>query len=139
MRTVVAPALGGVLVGIGLLLALVAARRPVGVSGVLAGALSRNGATVSWRWWFLGGLLAGGAVLRFAWPAAVWYALPRSLPVCAAAGLLVGFGTRMGGGCTSGHGVCGVGRLAPRSLLATAVFVLLGMVTAAVVRAAGAS
>ena len=90
--------------------------------------------TRAWRLWFLLGLIGGGAVLGRVWPAAFQGQLARSGLWFAAAGLLVGFGTRLGNGCTSGHGVCGVGRLSPRSLLATAVFILTGAITVFVVR-----
>jgi uncharacterized protein len=117
---------GGVLVAVGLLLAAVAARRVVGVSGVVAGALRPQRGDLAWRLAFVTGLVGGGVLLSAIMPAALTFDVQRGLPTMALAGLLVGFGTRMSGGCTSGHGVCGIGRLSPRSMLATAVFVVTG-------------
>lgn len=117
---------GGSLVGGGLLLALAAAGRVVGVSGVLGGVLRPERGDRDWRLAFLAGLVGGGAILRALMPDALTFDVARSLPTLAVAGLLVGFGTRLGNGCTSGHGVCGLGRLAPRSLVATGLFVAMG-------------
>ena len=85
---------------------------------------------------FLGGLLAGGVLLQFLAPTRLEVP-PRSLAMLAVAGLLVGFGTRLAGGCTSGHGVCGLARLSRRSLVATLVFMVAAMVTVALLRLAG--
>lgn len=126
--------LGGALIGLGASLAWVGARRVAGVSG-LAGALFTDG----WRrnvfpLGFLGGLVLAGLLLR---PASTVELGSAPLPLLVLGGLLVGFGTQLGSGCTSGHGVCGVSRLAPRSLVATAVFVATGMVTATLLAHAG--
>jgi uncharacterized protein len=80
----------------------------------------------SWRILFLFGLLAGGALLAIVAPARLHFGLDRSPAVLIVAGVLVGFGTRLGDGCTSGHGVCGASRLSPRSLVATGLFMLTG-------------
>jgi uncharacterized membrane protein YedE/YeeE len=87
----------------------------------------------SWRLLFLFGLLAGGALLAVAWPARLHFGLDRSPAVLIVAGVLVGFGTRYGDGCTSGHGVCGVSRFSPRSTVATLVFMVTGAAGAFVV------
>ena len=79
-----------------------------------------------WRICFLAGLLAGGLLLRSLLPGAFDFGIIRPFSLLALAGLLVGFGTRLGSGCTSGHGVCGVSRLSPRSLVATATFIFTG-------------
>jgi uncharacterized protein len=121
--------LGGALVALGLLLALVAGRRVVGVSGVVGGIVLPSAGDTAWRVAFLIGLLVGGVLLAVVAPGTLTFTLDRSLPALAVSGLLVGFGTRLGNGCTSGHGVCGVARLSRRSLVATATFVAAGAAT----------
>ncbi len=124
---------GGVLVGFALLLTLVASGRPVGVSGILGGLLLGTPGDRGWRAAFLAGLFLGGVVLLAVSPHLLAFTLDRSLPAMAAAGFLVGFGTRLGNGCTSGHGVCGLGRFSPRSLVAATVFVGAGAAAVLVV------
>ncbi|MCR4347698.1 MAG: YeeE/YedE thiosulfate transporter family protein [Sulfuricaulis sp.] len=87
-----------------------------------------------WRVLFFFGLLTGGLVTLWWWPAALDIRIDVSTPAVILAGLLVGLGARIGSGCTSGHGVCGVGRLAPRSIVASAAFVSTAMLTVYVVR-----
>lgn len=125
---------GGLLIGLAVALLWVFNGRLAGISGILGDALTLQGRRSRWRWAFLAGLVAGGGLLRWAQPAAFPDGLATPLPVLAAAGLLVGLGTRIGAGCTSGHGVCGVGRLSPRSLVATATFILTGALTVYAVR-----
>jgi hypothetical protein len=123
--------LGGALIGLASVWLLAANGRIAGVSGILHGIFSPPGA--EWRAWFISGLLLAG----LAWQAAgapVPLRVGYPLGWVAAAGLLVGFGTRMGGGCTSGHGVCGLGRLSARSLVAVITFMAAGMVSVFVVR-----
>jgi uncharacterized membrane protein YedE/YeeE len=125
-------ALGGVMIG-GAAALLLFIGRIAGVSGVLGTALSterQEPGERGWRFSFLGGLLLTGALFAWLVPGALAPALPRSPLWIAASGLLVGFGTRLGNGCTSGHGVCGIGRFSPRSMVATATFILAGMVAA---------
>lgn len=126
-------ALGGILIGLAASLMLVAYGRIAGVSGMVAGLLPPQRGDWPFRVWFLGGLLLAGAVASVFAPQLV-AASPRPVAWLAAAGLLVGFGTRLGNGCTSGHGVCGVSRLAPRSIVATCVFVGFGMLTVTLLR-----
>jgi len=126
-------ALGGILIGLAASLMLVAYGRIAGVSGMVAGLLPPQRGDWAFRVWFLGGLLLAGAVASVFAPQLV-AASPRPVAWLAVAGLLVGFGTRLGNGCTSGHGVCGVSRLAPRSILATCVFVGFGMLTVTLLR-----
>jgi uncharacterized membrane protein YedE/YeeE len=126
-------ALGGVMIGGAAAMLLIFNGRIVGVSGVLGTALSterQERGERSWRFAFLGGLLLMGALFAWLVPGALAPALPRTPLFIAASGLLVGFGTRLGNGCTSGHGVCGIGRFSPRSMVATATFILAGMVAA---------
>jgi uncharacterized membrane protein YedE/YeeE len=135
--TPVSAAAGGVLIGIAAVWLLYANRRIAGVSGILHGLYGAISASPpgdrAWRAAFIAGLVAAG----FAWHAFAGAAPQRpefGLGWVAAAGFLVGFGTRMGGGCTSGHGVCGIGRLSLRSLVATVLFMAAGMVSVFVVR-----
>jgi uncharacterized membrane protein YedE/YeeE len=110
--------------------------RNAGVSGILGGVVPPLRTGWDWRALFLGGLLAGGLLLQGLMPERLSLP-PRSLPVLAVAGLLVGFGTRLAGGCTSGHGVCGLSRLSRRSLVATIVFMGAAIITVAVLRLIG--
>jgi uncharacterized membrane protein YedE/YeeE len=128
--------LGGALIALALGGLLVAGGRVGGVSGALGGLVRGDSGPSSWRLFFVLGLVAGGLVWSLISPTA-FSASPRSLPVIAVAGLLVGIGTRMGGGCTSGHGVCGTSRFSTRSIVATATFVAVGAATATMVRLFG--
>lgn len=120
---------GGVLIGLAAALMLLGAGRIAGVSGILARGTRIAGGDMAMTsaWGFLAGLPLGALAIRFGtdWEPATF----ASWPVLVAAGLLVGFGTRMGSGCTSGHGVCGVSRLSQRSLVATAAFMAAGIAT----------
>ena len=129
------PALGGVLIGLGAVLLMIGAGRVAGISGIVAGLLppagdpSRDGQGWGWRAAFVAGL-AAGPLLAGWWLGADPVVAPRaSLPVLAAAGLLVGLGTGLGRGCTSGHGICGLARLSPRSAAATGVFMVAAALT----------
>ncbi len=127
--TPVSASLGGALIGAASALLLVLNGRIAGISGIVGGLLGpQPRGERAWRLAFLGGLLAGGLVLGVALPSAL-AASPASLPVVIAAGLLVGLGTRIGSGCTSGHGICGISRLSARSLVATLTFMGTGMLT----------
>ena len=131
------PALaGGALIGAAATLLLATLGRIAGISGVLGALLQPGTAERGWRVAFLAGLVGAGVVAAIAFPSAVG-AAPVALPVVALAGVLVGFGTRLGNGCTSGHGVCGLSRLSRRSLAATLVFMATAAATVLVVRALG--
>jgi uncharacterized protein len=118
--------LGGALIGLAASIYWYANGRVAGVSGVVHGALRE--ADARWvRIAFLGGLVVAGALCAFARAHAGGPA--AATPTLAVAGLLVGFGTRVGGGCTSGHGVCGLSRLSLRSLVATMTFMAAGAAT----------
>jgi len=125
----VAAAVGGVLIGLASLAALLASGRVVGISGVVGGLLPPRPGDSSWRWSFLVGLLSGGALLQLVWPQTLEFSHQGSTASLIAAGLLVGVGTRVGNGCTSGHGVCGVSRLSQRSLVATGIFMAAAIAT----------
>jgi uncharacterized membrane protein YedE/YeeE len=128
------PALaGGVLIGIAIALLLLLNGRIAGISGVLGGLVRPEPGEWSWRALFIAGLVAGGCVARAVTPGALG-TMQASVPMLAVAGLLVGFGTRLSGGCTSGHGVCGTSRLSLRSITATGTFMLLGAAAVLVVR-----
>lgn len=129
--------LGGVLIGLAGALLLAANGRIAGISGILSGVLGRASGGRAWRVAFLAGLLFGGFALSAFAPAALDGVSIRSPGVTLVAGLLVGVGTQLGGGCTSGHGVCGIGRGSPRSIVATITFIATGMVVVTVVRTLG--
>ena len=133
------PVIGGILIGLASLLATVLSGKIPGISGVLGRLLvpappdppsQRYGATgKTWRVVFLLGLIGGAAVSFALWQSAALFRPMRPLGVMAMAGLFVGFGTRLGGGCTSGHGVCGVGMGAKDSIAATFIFMVAAMAT----------
>jgi uncharacterized membrane protein YedE/YeeE len=125
---------GGALIGLAAGALLLLTGRIAGVSGIAAGVLAPGEqADRTWRLLFLAGLIAGGLVIAAVSPGALAWTVPRSWPALAVAGILVGAGTSLANGCTSGHGVCGIGRLSPRSLVATGVFMAVAMITTAVV------
>ncbi|WP_201316467.1 YeeE/YedE family protein [Dyella sp. EPa41] len=126
-------AIGGALIGLSAILLMGALGRIAGISGI-AGGLVTGAGDRGWRVAFVVGLVAGPLLLSWLHGDSGIGAPLVSWPWMALAGLLVGFGTRLGGGCTSGHGVCGIARFSPRSLLATVVFVLTGVVTVFVIR-----
>ena len=133
--TPVAGILGGLLIGAAAVILMAGAGRVMGASGIFAGLLTlKPVGETAWRAVFIAGMLAGaGLAALTGWfdPASLLFANPWTLVV---AGLLVGFGTRMGSGCTSGHGICGLSRLSPRSLVATLTFMIVAIVTTYVVR-----
>ncbi|AOY00148.1 YeeE/YedE family protein [Jeongeupia sp. USM3] len=125
--------IGGALIGLAASLLALSNGRIAGISGIVGGLLAPQRGETAWRLAFVGGLLAAPWLFRLV------AALPRlqfdsSWGVLIVAGLLVGFGTRLGSGCTSGHGVCGLSRLSPRSLAATLAFMAAGFATVFVVR-----
>ena len=121
--------LGGALIGSGSALLLLTHGRIAGISGIAGGLVQGATSDRAWRLAFLAGLLVAGGVAGRVLPAAIG-APVRTLAAIVAAGLLVGFGTRLGNGCTSGHGVCGLSRLSVRSLVAVATFMTTGAITA---------
>jgi uncharacterized membrane protein YedE/YeeE len=132
--------LGGLMIGLASALMLLGAGRLAGVSGLAARALgvAETGAPRVLSVAFILGLPLG-AIIVVALTGSVVTRYPDSALILVVAGLAVGFGTRLGSGCTSGHGVCGVSRLSPRSLAATAVFMTTGFATVALMNALGAS
>ncbi|GAA4890067.1 YeeE/YedE family protein [Ferrimonas pelagia] len=122
------PLLGGMMLGVASLALLALNGRVAGISGILSGAFGAKGDR-RWRWAFIAGLLLSGAVAKAMGALTFEYAT-QSLPVILLAGFLVGLGTVIGGGCTSGHGICGNGRLSVRSIVATGVFMAFGILAA---------
>ena len=120
---------GGMLIGVAAVLLLALHGRVLGVSGIVNGVLDRKHGDRDWRGALLIGVVLGALLWTLAAPAPA--TLRDGFPGWALAlgGLLVGFGTRLGSGCTSGHGVCGISRLSARSLVATATFIASGVVT----------
>ena len=131
--TPLASTLGGMILGLGSALMLAGNGRIAGISGIISG-FFEGGEGRHWRGTFLAGMLIGGLALRVVLPQSLPGAAVESLPVVIAAGLLVGFGTRLGGGCTSGHGICGLSRFSTRSLIATGTFMAVAFATVAIVR-----
>jgi uncharacterized membrane protein YedE/YeeE len=125
--------LGGILIGISSALFILANGRIAGISGILGGLLSRKPGDIVWRIAFLLGLVAAPAAI-FALTGPITATIEANTEVLVIAGLLVGIGTRYGAGCTSGHGVCGLSRLSPRSLVATLAFMGAGMAIVFVMR-----
>ncbi len=132
MSAIASSLLGGGLIGLAASLVLLTHGRVTGVSGIFGGLLGRPPADVRFRIAFVLGLVATGVatgVVTAALAPALVPSVSPSLLVAAVAGLVVGFGTRLGNGCTSGHGVCGISRLSGRSLVATVTFIASGALT----------
>lgn len=128
---------GGTLIGVSVSLMLLWNGRVTGISGIINGVLTPAKGDTLWRALFVGGLVLGGLVIQLLKPDSFTNTLNTPGWTVVAAGLLVGFGTVMGSGCTSGHGVCGLSRLSIRSIVATVVFIGAGVGAVAVFRALG--
>ncbi|WP_194721462.1 YeeE/YedE family protein [Noviherbaspirillum malthae] len=124
---------GGVLIGLAAALLFLLNGRIAGISGILGGLFRPAGGDIAWRISFLLGLVLAPAIYRMLYPLPA-VQVEADIPLLISAGLLVGIGTRYGSGCTSGHGVCGLSRLSPRSLAATIAFMLAGFSTVLVAR-----
>jgi uncharacterized membrane protein YedE/YeeE len=125
-------AIGGALIGLSAVMLMLTAGRIAGISGIFGGLFAA--ADRGWRIAFLVGLVLAPLTAMLAGYRVPVPEMPTSWGLIVAAGLLVGFGTRLGGGCTSGHGVCGIARLSPRSVVATCVFMAAAVVTVAIMR-----
>jgi len=132
--TPVSAAIGGSLIGLSAVLLMLLTGRIAGISGIFGGLLDFRSEDKDWRIAFIAGLIVAPLIAGWMGYGMPPPELPASWTVIIAAGLLVGFGTRLGGGCTSGHGICGVARLSVRSIAATVVFMLAAIVTVAVTR-----
>ena len=132
--TPVSALLGGLLIGASAALLLLVTGRIAGISGIVGGLLSPRRGDLDWRVAFIAGLVLAPALYAGFGGVLSTIAIDAAAPVLILAGLLVGFGARLGSGCTSGHGVCGVSRGSPRSLTATGLFVSVAMLTVYVTR-----
>ena len=120
--------IGGIIIGFAVLLFFYTSGRLAGVSGIFANAfISRDKKTSNWL--FLIGLVLGPLFIMIISPSKIEFSVTNSLVLISIAGFLVGLGTRIGGGCTSGHGVCGISRFSIRSIIATITFMLIGILT----------
>jgi len=125
---------GGIMIGAAAALLLLVNGRIAGISGITGGVFSNIGEERTWRLAFLIGLVLGPLAIAALTGTMPEITVSASWPLLVVAGLLVGYGTRMGSGCTSGHGVCGLARLSPRSLAATATFMVVAAATVFVMR-----
>lgn len=125
---------GGALIGTAVTLMLLFNGRVTGISGIIASTIAKPSIEGLWRWMFLVGLISGGLLMNRLRPDLFVSTSNRSIAAVAVAGLLVGYGTVMASGCTSGHGICGIGRLSIRSVLATLVFMFFGFLTVQTVK-----
>ncbi len=131
--TPISALIGGALIGVAATLLLVLNGRIAGVSGILGGLLPPKAGDAGWRFAFLAGLPIG-TLLYIGAAGGVPFAIEATTPILIVGGIITGVGVRWGGGCTSGHGVCGLGRLSARSLVATVTFMAATLVTVLVVR-----
>jgi uncharacterized membrane protein YedE/YeeE len=126
--------IGGAMIGCASVLLMLFTGRIAGISGIFGGFLTPTGGDKTWRLAFIAGLIVApvlGGMVGYPLPMPQ---MPQSWSLIIIAGLLVGFGTRLGSGCTSGHGICGVARLSIRSVIATAIFMLTAIVVVAIAR-----
>jgi uncharacterized membrane protein YedE/YeeE len=121
--------IGGVLIGLAVSLMLLFNGRVTGISGIIGGVVKPNKGDLDWRLSFVAGLLFGGVVLKALKPEAFLQLSNAQWVDYVIAGLLVGFGTLLGNGCTSGHGVCGISRMSIRSIMATVTFIAFGVLS----------
>ncbi len=132
--TPVSASVGGALIGVSAVLLMAFHGRIAGISGVFSGAMFAEAGDRSWRVFFLLGLVLAPLLYLATTGARPAFVMDADWPMIVLGGLLVGFGTRLGSGCTSGHGVCGLSRLSPRSFLAVGLFMGAGMATVPIVR-----
>ncbi len=132
--TIPSALLGGAIIGVAAVMMLALNGRILGVSGIAAGILSQQTSDKALRLLFLIGMVVGGLIVARLLPAAMPGAVTTNIGWLMAAGFIVGFGTRLGGGCTSGHGVCGMSRLSARSIVATCVFMFIAMMSVFIIR-----
>jgi uncharacterized membrane protein YedE/YeeE len=132
--TPLSAAIGGALIGLAAVLLMLFNGRIAGISGIVDGLVNPRTDDRLWRAAFVAGLIAAPLAAALAGHAVAMPQMPGSVVIIAVAGLLVGFGTRLGSGCTSGHGICGIARLSPRSIAATLVFMVAAIAVVAVTR-----
>jgi len=130
MEMVVEPLIGGAIIGLGSVFLMLFSGRTAGISGIANGIMLRVGAAdLGWRVAFIAGLILGPLIIRAATGSANAIPPAATMNVLITAGLLVGIGTALGKGCTSGHGICGISRLSVRSIIATVTFMVFGGLT----------
>lgn len=129
MNQFFSPLIGGIIIGLAATLLLLFKGRIFGITGILAGLFEKTGRDTVWRLAIILGLISGSYMVSLFAPEFFDYEVKTSSMQMIVAGFLVGFGTRLGSGCTSGHGVCGLPRLSVRSLCATATFMIFGIIT----------
>ena len=132
--TPISALLGGALIGLAAAIFVLGLGRVAGVSGILGGLLRPKAGELPVQLTFVAGMIAAPLLMRAAGASVPALTIDAALPVLIVGGLLVGFGTRLGGGCTSGHGVCGLSRLSPRSLAATVLFMAVGAAVVFIMR-----
>lgn len=132
--TPVSALIGGALIGLSAVILMALNGRIAGISGVFSGTVFGEAGDKVWRVLFVLGLIAAPLVYLAVTGAKPAFELEAGWPLIIAGGLLVGFGTRLGSGCTSGHGVCGLSRLSPRSMVSVALFMGAGMATVALLK-----
>src|SRR2546430_1496009 len=130
----ISAALGGALIGLAAVLLMILNGRIAGISGIFGDLIAFDTGDKAWRIAFITGLIAAPILLGLAGFGLSAPLMPASWAIVIAGGLLVGFGTRLGGGCTSGHGVCGMARLSPRSIVATLIFMATAILVVAIMR-----
>ena len=132
--TPISAAIGGALIGLAAVLLMLFTGRIAGIAGITGGLISPRTDDRAWRLAFIAGLIAAPLAAALLGHAVAMPKMPGSFVTIAVAGLLVGFGTRLGNGCTSGHGICGIARLSPRSIAATLVFMIAAIIVVALTR-----
>jgi uncharacterized protein len=132
--TPISAAIGGALIGLSAVLLMAFTGRIAGIAGITGGLLGPRTDDRGWRLAFIAGLIAAPLAAALLGHAVAMPKMPGSFVTIAVAGLLVGFGTRLGNGCTSGHGICGIARLSPRSIAATVVFMAAAIIVVALTR-----
>ena len=135
--TPISAVLGGAMIGASAVMLMALNGRIAGISGIFSGLLAFKKGEIAWRLAFVVGLLLGPVLLPIFTGTPVPHAIPSSTVMMALGGLFVGFGTALGGGCTSGHGVCGMARGSTRSIVATVTFMLVGFATVYLTRHVG--
>ena len=132
--TPLSAAIGGALIGLSSVLLMLLTGRIAGISGILGGLLNPRSGEIGWRIAFIAGLILAPLLAGLIGHGMPSPQMPASWAVIIGAGLLVGFGTRLAGGCTSGHGICGISRLSARSIAATVIFMAVAIATVALTR-----
>lgn len=132
--TPVSAAFGGALIGLAAVLLMLFNGRIAGISGIADGLVNPRTDDRLWRLSFIAGLIAAPLIAALFGHAVPMPQMPLNYATIIVAGLLVGFGTRLGNGCTSGHGICGIARLSPRSITATGVFMIAAIIVVALTR-----